>query len=178
MRAIGGAIKPVVWAARIPSGVEAFVGPALLSSREPLAAVDGALNGIRLNGKYVSDLFFSGPSAGPKVTAATLLDDAVEEVASVRHDFSRASGSTDGAVSAPLTSWFVRVTFPGVVPADRGVQTLVSASGLDIEQVVEQSNGPSRWLTTGSHSREEVTDARARLRARHRIESYAIRRLP
>ena len=50
----------------------AFVGPAFLPSTEPLASLGGALNGIRLDGRHVSNLFFSGPGAGPDVTAATL----------------------------------------------------------------------------------------------------------
>ena len=38
------------------------------------------MNGIELHGRYVRNLFFSGPGAGPDVTAATLLDDCIESV--------------------------------------------------------------------------------------------------
>ena len=77
-RSIGGTIKPIVSAERDAIGVRAFVGPAFLSSTEPLASLGGALNGIRLDGRYVGNLFFSGPGAGPDVTAATLLDDVIQ----------------------------------------------------------------------------------------------------
>jgi homoserine dehydrogenase len=178
---IGGVIKPLVSAVRGPSGIEAFVGPALLSNREPLATLGGALNGIRLDGKHVSNLFFSGPGAGPEVTAATLLDDGIEAALTPNP---RWGGSAAGKgrfretrVSAPTTSWFVRVTFRGVVPSDDSVRALVGAVGLEVEQVVRGSNGASRWLTLGSHSRLEVEAARERLRSTHRIESLAIRRV-
>ena len=80
-RSAGGAIKAVVSAERDAAGVRAFVGPVFLSATEPLASLAGALNGIRLDGRHVSNLFFSGPGAGPDVTAATLLDDAVQATA-------------------------------------------------------------------------------------------------
>src|SRR4030095_12001777 len=77
-RSIGGTIKAVVSAERDATGVRAFVGPAFLPATEPLASLGGALNGIRLDGRHVGNLFFSGPGAGPDVTAATLLDDAIQ----------------------------------------------------------------------------------------------------
>ena len=79
-RACGGTIKAIVSAERDAAGVRAFVGPAFLPATEPLASLGGALNGIRLDGRHVSNLFFSGPGAGPDVTAATLLDDAVQAI--------------------------------------------------------------------------------------------------
>lgn len=71
----GGTIKPVVRAHRSAGGVETFVGPAFLRGDHPLARVHGALNGVLLHGRYAGPLFYSGPGAGPDVTAATLLDD-------------------------------------------------------------------------------------------------------
>ena len=161
--------------------IRAFVGPALLSNREPLATLGGALNGIRLDGKHVSNLFFSGPGAGPEVTAATLLDDGIEAALTPNPrwgEYAAGKGRLrEARVSAPTTSWFVRVTFRGVVPSDDSVRALVGAVGLEVEQVVRGSNGASRWLTLGSHSRLEVEAARERLQSTHRIESLAIRRV-
>src|SRR6185503_9048883 len=79
-RSIGGTIKPIVSADRDSSGVRAFVGPVFLPATEPLASISGELNGIRLDGRHVQNLFFSGPGAGPDVTAVTLLDDAIQTV--------------------------------------------------------------------------------------------------
>src|SRR5688500_13002050 len=77
-QSVGGTLKPVVFAQRGDAGVRAFVGPAFLPATEPLASLAGALNGIRLDGKHVTNLCFSGPGAGPDVTAATLLDDVAQ----------------------------------------------------------------------------------------------------
>lgn len=50
-RALGGAIRPVAFAEQAGSeaGGRAFVGPAFLPLTEPLASIDAALTGIRLD---------------------------------------------------------------------------------------------------------------------------------
>jgi homoserine dehydrogenase len=185
-RQAGGVIKPVVSATRRRDGVEAFVGPAFVLKTEPLAAIGGALNGIRLDGKHVSNLFFSGPGAGPEVTAATLLDDAVEANQSAKgangangadraKGAQGAKGATD--VDAPVTSWFVRLIFPGVVPSNLALQSLLLAAGLELEQIVDHSVSNSRWLTLRNHSRVQVEAATNYLRATHRVEAVFIRQL-
>ena len=76
----GGAIKPIVFAERQGAHVTAFVGPRLLPASHPLAAINGRDNGILIESRNSGRLFFAGPGAGPDVTAATLLDDAIEAV--------------------------------------------------------------------------------------------------
>ena len=108
----------------------------------------GALNGIRLDGRHVSNLFFSGPGAGPDVTAATLLDDAVQAASVERRIHQRPQRSARPVFpSSPATSWFVRVTFPGVLPAARrGRRARSPTSGLPVERVADHADRNSRWL--------------------------------
>ena len=150
-RSIGGTIKAVVSAERDATGVRAFVGPAFLPSTEPLASLGGALNGIRLDGRHVSNLFFSGPGAGPDVTAATLLDDAVQAASYRTEDVTsgRAGSSRPVFPSSPATPWFLRVTFPGVLPGAAAIAGLVAAAGLPVERVADHATGDSRWLFIG-----------------------------
>jgi homoserine dehydrogenase len=176
-RSAGGAIKAVVSAERDGSGVRAFVGPAFLTVTEPLASLAGALNGIRLDGRHVANLFFSGPGAGPDVTAATLLDDAVQAASVERRIHHRPASSTRPVFpSSPVTSWFVRVTFPGVLPAASAVARLVSDSGLPVERVTEHSTPDTRWLLIGPQGRRDVDAALNKLTLQHRIEAVALRR--
>jgi homoserine dehydrogenase len=109
-RALGGTIKPLVHA-RIHDAVRAFVGPAFVPAQHPLAAVDGALNGVCLDSRFIPGLFLSGPGAGPDITAATILDDAAE-IAGERDLAERETWRTPSAM-LPLrpadTPWFVRV---------------------------------------------------------------------
>ena len=63
-------MKPVVFAAVVDGGVEAFVGPAFLSSSQPLATLAGrAATASASTARHVSDVFVSGPDLGLDVTA-------------------------------------------------------------------------------------------------------------
>jgi homoserine dehydrogenase len=177
-RSIGGTIKPVVSAERDASGVRAFVGPAFLPATEPLSSLGGTLNGVRLDGRHVSNLFFSGPGAGPAVTAATLLDDAIQAASFERPIDERPQPSRPPVVpSSPPSAWFMRVTFPGVVPPPAAVAQLVTAAGLPVEGVVDHTSQDSRWLLVGRRCRRDVTAAIATLSSTHRIAAAAFRRL-
>jgi homoserine dehydrogenase len=177
-RSIGGTIKAVVSAERDSAGVRAFVGPAFLPVTQPLASLGGALNGIRLDGRHVKDLFFSGPGAGPDVTAATLLDDVVQAAASERTRHDRPAASSQPVFPAsPATSWFLRVTCPGVLPSPSAVASLVTAAGLPVERVADYATADSRWLFIGPQGRREIDAAIAKLSNVHRIDAAAFRRL-
>ena len=190
-------IKPIAWAARVPSGLEAFVGPALVPARHPLASLAGSLSGIQLSGRFVSDLFFSGPGAGPDITAATILDDAVEAVSTMRRVPHCPRRAVDGGtLTAPVTEWFVRVRFPAVVPEASAAQTLFAAAGLPVpprgiafDSLAQAREVPrdmmatrdaadgTRWLRVGAASRSHVDQAIGTLRHTHRIDCHAIRAL-
>jgi homoserine dehydrogenase len=177
-RSIGGTIKAVVSAERDAIGIRAFVGPVFLPASEPLASLGGALNGIRLDGRHVSNLFFSGPGAGADVTAATLLDDAVQAIAYQRKAHERPIRSSRPVFPAsPATHWFIRVTCPGVLPSPSATAALVAASGLPVEDVAGYATADSRWLFIGPQSRRDVDAAIARLAGTHRIAAVAFRRL-
>jgi homoserine dehydrogenase len=177
-RSIGGTIKAIVSAERDATGVRAFVGPVFLPSTEPLASLGGALNGIRLDGRHVSNLFFSGPGAGPDVTAATLLDDAVQATSVERKVHERpATSSRPVFPASPATPWFLRVTFPGVLPGPAAVSNLVAAAGLPVERVADHAGEHSRWLFIGPQGRRSMDTAIATLAATHRIEAAAFRRI-
>ncbi len=126
-RHAGGAMRPVVSAALVDGGVEAFAGPAFLSLSQPLATLAAGLNGIRLDGKHVSDVFVSGPDLGLGFTP-------------VAHRIRPV------VTRSPVTPWFARVMFPGVVPPNAAAAALVGAAGLTVEGVVEWGTGESRWF--------------------------------
>jgi homoserine dehydrogenase len=177
-RSLGGTIKAVVSAERDTTGVRAFVGPAFLPSTEPLASLTGALNGIRLDGRHVGNLFFSGPGAGPDVTAATLLDDAIQAASHERRVHDRPPRSATRVFPAsPATSWFLRVTCPGVLPSSAAIASIVSASGLPVDAVTDYTSHNSRWLLIGPQSRRDVDAAILKLSNTHRIEAAAFRRI-
>jgi len=177
-RSIGGTIKAVVSAERDSAGVRAFVGPAFLPCTQPLASLGGALNGIRLDGRHVKDLFFSGPGAGPDVTAATLLDDVVQAASTERlRQDRRAPAPRPVFPASPATPWFLRVTCPGVLPSAPAVASLVAAAGAPVERVAEFATADSRWLCVGPQGRRAIDAALAKLADTHRIDAVAFRKI-
>ncbi len=76
--AFGGTVRPVVLADWSESVLAAHAGPAYVQGANALSRVDGVQNAIALTTLWSGELFFSGPGAGPTVTAATVLDDVIE----------------------------------------------------------------------------------------------------
>lgn len=156
-RRCGGALRPVVFAARDDSGVQAFVGPAFLSSSQPLAGLQGGLQGIHIAGTDVSTLFLSGQDLG--------------------FDTGDPKKGLPIVTTSPVTAWFARISFPGVVPPSGACANLIGAMGISVEGIADYAFGNARWLRIGSHSRAELTAAAQRLRAMHRIDAVMFRRI-
>ena len=175
-RSLDATIKSVVCASRVDSTLSAFIGPALVPGRHPLASLSGTLSGIQFSGRYVSDLFFSGPGAGPDITAATILDDVAEAVSVVPAHRPPRRVRPAVALVSPATEWFVRARFPGLGPdADAASQSFASA-GAQVTHVGDVI-GDSRWLKLGPATRDELNRTLTTLAQRHRIQCAAIRAL-
>ncbi len=73
---LAGVLKPVVMADTAAGG-GAWVGPAFVGQSHPFAQITGVTNILSV-GRGEATVTFSGPGAGPDVTALTVLDDVVE----------------------------------------------------------------------------------------------------
>jgi hypothetical protein len=165
-RRCGGALKPVVAVAVDDGGAQAFVGPAFLSTAQPLAHLEPGLSGIRLDGRHGSNVFWCGPDLGlvtgnPKTGLPPHAADRTRPI----------------VTRSPVTSWFARVSFPGVVPPGGACASLIAAMGINVEGIADYAFGSSRWLLIGSHTRAEVGAAAQRLSAMHRIDTVMFRRI-
>jgi hypothetical protein len=108
--AFDGAIRPLAHAAWAGTAVRAFVGPAFVAGTHPLARVTGVTNGVVIESSSGTQCY-TGPGAGPAVTAATLMDDVIELLSERRARTltpEPAKAATD--VRRPDTSWFLRLT--------------------------------------------------------------------
>ena len=176
-RSLDSTIKPVAVASKSKGGVSPFVGPALVRRSHPLASLDGALSGIALKGTFVSDLFFSGPGAGPDITAATILDDVVESVsttASKSHRGLLTVPRVATLASPPATPWLVRLSFPGLVPDSSTLTQVFSSHSLTTTHVTD-AIGSERWVCTEPLTSAALWFALGRITATHRVHTAAIR---
>lgn len=180
--AFGGAIKPVAVAAFAEETVRAFVGPAFVPAGHPLASLSGRLNGIVIDGRFVQGLFFSGPGAGPDVTAATILDDVVEVAAEARRGGPRAYGhvGVSACVQEPLTPWFVRLAFAGPVPDETALAELLAAHRVWIRRSARTSpadGGVRVYLLTHACARAVLEEALGAVSAATGARALAVRAL-
>jgi homoserine dehydrogenase len=121
-RALGGVLKPVALASFDPVNPGAWVGPALVDLAHPFARLTGVANAIEFAGATGEAVTFAGPGAGPRITAATILDDVVEALTGGRQRATtpRVTGITP-AVSLrqpPAGCWYVRVSGAGLSASD------------------------------------------------------------
>jgi homoserine dehydrogenase len=136
-RALGAVVKPVALASLDAANPGAWVGPALVDASHPFASLAGVANAIQFENGIGDPVTFAGPGAGPRVTAATILDDVVEAVARER---SAAQGPPSGlALRVPLRRpaagpWYVRVVGGDLGPG--GFAEALAARGLPVERVV------------------------------------------
>jgi len=107
-RRLSGVIKPVALARVGGDAPGAWVGPALVPTSHPFAALDGVAN-VLCVGTGADAVTFAGPGAGREVTAATILDDLVEVSAGASRQVRRPSGpAVLSALShPPAGAWFI-----------------------------------------------------------------------
>jgi homoserine dehydrogenase len=184
-REFGGAIKPVVYADWTRGALTAFVGPAWVSSRHKLAQVDGVENAVVLHGGAAGALFYSGPGAGPAVTAATILDDVMECVQTGGRSFGE-SGRHDGSdlitehAVAPSTGWFVRLAGTPALPTAARISDFLESCGVLVRRVSAGHHHSGRetcYLLTRSCARDRIQRALAALGDRIACEPFCFRTL-
>jgi homoserine dehydrogenase len=157
----GGALKPIVCADWLDGTLSASAGPAFVFASHPLARVNGVQNAVLLRNRTAGDLFFAGPGAGPAVTAATLLDDAIEIADEAPGRAARPCASWKRADPvAPATGWFVRIS-GDALPEAADIADLFSAYGVWLRRSSEPA-GPDRrqrWFLTYGCARPRMAAA-------------------
>lgn len=135
-RAFGAAIKPVALASLDASNPGAWVGPALIDRRHAFAALNGVSNAIEFAADGIDPITFSGPGAGPRETAGTLLDDIVEAISlkgrAAARPWSARALSSETLRTPPAGAWYLRVSGPTVSTVELG--RAIDAAGLKADR--------------------------------------------
>jgi len=176
-RELGGTIKPVAHAEWSGNDVHAFAGPAFVSASDPLAGLAGASNGICLRDRHGSELFFSGPGAGPLPTAVTIVDDVLEAVG---EGTARPLARRRGTVGAPSTGWLIRLSSDRLLPRGEEVADLLSACGVWVVRTSSRDTrdgGEAVWLLTYACMREQAEAAARTIAAAARCDVQLVRAL-
>ena len=166
-RLLGYKIKLLGRAMRTgPNAVSAFVAPHLVSKSNPLANVDGVINGISVKGDAVGEAMFFGPGAGALPTASAVAGDIID---CVRDPSTRAYmgwwPSEPGYVTGPETlscRWMVRLVAPlaKIGASFQGVRFIPAPNAEPDEYAFVTPYMPGEELT----ARTAGMDVRARYR--------------
>lgn len=167
--AFGGAIRPIAIARWDDHTVRAFAGPAFVDGAHPFAAVAGLTNGIQIRGAR-GTLCFTGPGAGPDVTAATLVDD-VAEIVTERRIRPPASVVARAVrrVERPETAWFVRVSGAA---RNADAADLLSAYGVWCTRLSGHAGRLYALTCAASHDRVESALSALRAATGHAVTAF------
>lgn len=121
-RALGGTLKPVGMTSLDPADSGAWVGPAFVPAAHAFARLTGVTNALSLTSAAGDTVSFSGPGAGPIVTATTILDDLAEALARgtrAPEELDAFDVIAPAAVSQPSSGawWLAVAPGPGPVPS-------------------------------------------------------------
>lgn len=155
-RQLGGAIKPVAFAAIERERSNAWVGPAFVRDSHPFSRLSGVTNSVQLSNAAGETVAFTGPGAGPEITAATILDDIVEiftgSGASSVAPGQRAARPLPEPIEPPSGEWFVRVS--GLIDLEsRHLAEFFAANGAPLLHVLTERDhlagrtAPAGWPT-------------------------------
>ena len=132
----------------------------LIPNDHPLASVRGSQNAVYVRGPAVDELLFAGPGAGGNPTATAVLGDMVEAARELlagaqvppRVRFGSGRIRTFSDID---TSWYLRlevVDRPGVLAQ---IASVIGASGVSIESMVQIGRGDSATLLFITHPSPE-----------------------
>lgn len=174
---LGGTIKPIVHADWSGERIRAFAGPAFLSGDHALARVTGSANGLHLRDTAGSELFFSGPGAGPGPTSVTILDDVLEAVSGPPV---LPAARRKGRLEPLETAWLVRLSSPRALPRGADLADLFAAYGVFAARTSSRdtrNGGEAVWLLTYPVARTRL-DAALRAAAASGCDGYPLRAIP
>jgi homoserine dehydrogenase len=145
-RSLGGAVKPIAHARIDDNTIRAFVAPAFVPRQHGLAALHDAVNGLYLCDAAGREIGFTGPGAGPDVTAITVLDDVIE---ASRGGLAPGVERREIGITTPATAWFVRLSGRSGLPEGAQVADLLGSYGVWASRTsatTRQDGDARRWF--------------------------------
>jgi homoserine dehydrogenase len=172
-RELGYTIKLIAHTQRHPGRVEARVHPAMIPLDHPLARVEGAENGVFVEGDLVGEVLLVGEGAGGRPTASAVVGDLIDLARSIRRGVqNRPSFSFDDRIGVvPIGEVKTRAYYrilaedrPGVVAA---VGQVFAEEGVSISSFIQKdawSHDHTAELVVTTHPSLDASLQRARER--------------
>lgn len=158
---MGYVIKLIGSATDSIRGVEAWVAPALLPKHHLLASINGALNGILLQGDPIGDVQLAGTGAGGDPTAASVWSDIIKASGYIRDGVvPRDNLPLHRASVVPFGesehSNYVRMTITDGLRRVQSIGQILSDHGVSINQILQLRD--RKWMEDGVAMAEMAID--------------------
>jgi len=147
-RELGYRIKLLGIARKTPKGVEQSVEPCLVPSSSPIAAVEGALNAVYIDGDFSGKILMTGAGAGGDATASAVVADIVDIARGKTLPLLGMASPSPAVAGASLQdrigSFFLRLVVldqPGVI-AD--VSAILRDCAVSLESVLQRGHAPGK----------------------------------
>ena len=192
-RELGYAIKLIGAAQKTDSGIEQRVHPAMVPADSPLGSTNGVLNAVMIEADAVGELFLSGPGAGGKATASSVVAD-IADIAAGRMTpaLARPSGDLEPYKRARMRAheggYYIRLQLEDKPGSFAAIATCMAKEGISLESIVQKGlrqrenggNGLTATIIIITHATTEqsVRNAiEAMLEARHISEGPQVIRI-
>jgi len=143
---LGYRIKLLGVAQRTETGIEQRVHPTMVPKSHAIAAIDGVLNAVAVDGDFVGELLLVGPGAGGEATASAVVGDIA--------DLARgASGPVFGVPAASLApyvqgemrahegGYYTRLAVHDRPGAFAAIARRMAEQGISLESIVQKRRG-------------------------------------
>ncbi|MGY0218821.1 homoserine dehydrogenase [Endozoicomonadaceae bacterium StTr2] len=145
-RDLGYQIKHLGIARRRDSGVELRVHPTLIPQQQPLAAVDGVMNAVLVQGDAVGQTMYYGAGAGAEPTGSAVVADILDIARLIDHptaavpplSFASASDLNVLPIDAVETGYYLRIhakDHPGVMTT---ITRILSNYHINIDALIQR----------------------------------------
>ncbi len=169
---LGYRIKLLGIARQTPKGIEQSVEPCLVPKNSPIAAVEGALNAVYVDGDYVGKALFMGFGAGGNPTASAVVSDIVDVARGRALPLMGMDPAKVGLLKAAnirerIGSYYFRLMVldqPGVI-AD--ISAILRDHKVSLESVLQRGRNPEQAvpviLTTHETTEDSIQQVAAKI---------------
>jgi homoserine dehydrogenase len=146
----------LIGAATLADGkIDVRVGPALVDRHHPLAAVEGAMNAVMLQGDAIREITLEGPGAGGVETASAVVADMVSIIGTTGTGFLQNDACwreldrlPDGEARSP---YYLRIEVDDVAGVLAQIALRLSAHRISVARLVQHQRNGSATLHVVTH---------------------------
>jgi homoserine dehydrogenase len=150
----------LIGAATLMDGkIDVRVGPALVDRHHPLAAVEGAMNAVMLQGDAIREITLEGPGAGGMETASAVVADMVSIIGTTGTGFLQNDACwrelerlPDGEARSP---YYLRIEVDDVAGVLAQIALRLSAHRISVARLVQHQRDGSATLHVVTHEGAE-----------------------